>query len=95
MRQFIYLFLEARTLPVHRASSFHVGRGTAPVGYRERDPRAATVRREPPYFETYVVAAVAGAAAAAFVVVEAVVVVVAAAAVASAASRFGPNFPPR
>ena len=79
-----YLSLEVCNLPVHRASSFHVGHGKDLAEYLETDRRAATVRLERPYSGTCVVAA-AAAFAVAFVVVAAV-----AAAAASAASRSDP-----
>src|SRR6267154_5852584 len=85
-----YLSLEACNLPVHRASSFHVGHGKGLAEYLETDRRAATVRLERPYFGTCVVAVVAGAAAAAFAAAFVVVVAAVAAAVASAASRSDP-----
>ena len=84
-----YLSLEVCNLPVHHASSFHVGRGKDPAECRAKDRRAATGQQERPYFGTCVVAVVAGAAAAAFAVAFVVVAVVAAA--ASVASRSDPN----
>jgi hypothetical protein len=85
-----YLSLEVYNLPVHRASSFHVGHGKDLAEYLETDRRAATARLERPYFGTYVVAVVAGAAAAAFAAAIVVAVAAAAVVVVSAASRSDP-----